>query len=551
MAAENETGQKMANSSSNMASVTLHLADVKRAEAKVQQELDRAQRYLDIVGVVIVALDREGKVTLINRKGCEILRASEDQILGKNWFDHFLPERFRSRVRDAFQTIVRGAIADVEFFENPVLAMDGQERIIQWHNAEIRDSGGSIVGTLSSGTDITERKHAEEALRESQERIGAILKTAADAIITIDERGIIESFNPAAEKIFRYDAREVIGQNVKLLMPAPHCDEHDGYLIRYLKTGQARIIGIGRELIGRRKDGSTFPMDLAVSEVSDGAERFFTGIIRDISERKELQAEILRVVKAAQQRIGQDLHDNVQQQLTGLGLMAQNLAEGLAGLRERESTLANDACLDDLHQTASRMAEGIREALEDTRLLARGLIPVEVDAQGLMWALSELAAQTSQLKFPGSAVQRKPVRVTCTFHCAEPVEVADNFVATHLYRIAQEAVTNALKHGRADTIQITLTETRGGLTLSILDNGIGIEPKCADASGDRSLSRGMGLRIMGYRAGLIGGTLKVDQVQPQGTLVTCTLIGQREGQRTSLDGDEASWPPSGAGLASW
>jgi PAS domain S-box-containing protein len=543
MAAECETGLR-----STSGTTTAGVGDETFTPEHARHERDRAQQYLDIVGVVIVALDKEGTVTLINRKGCEILRCPQDQILGKNWFDHFLPQRVRSRVREVFQQIMQGSIADVEFFENPVLARDGQERIIQWHNAEIRDSRDTTIGTLSSGTDITERKRAEEALRESEERIGAILKTAADAIITIDERGTIESFNPAAEKMFGYRADEAIGQNLKLLMPAPYRDEHDGYLSRYLQTGQARIIDIGRELMGRRKDGSTFPMDLAVSELPEGTQRFFTGIIRDISERKELQSEILRVIKAEQTRLGQELHDNVQQQLTGLGLMAQNLADGLAGLRKGETAMA---CVGELLQTAARIAEGIRETLEDTRLLARGLVPVEIDAHGLMSALSELAAQTRRLKLPGSAAEHQPVRVNCTVRCAQPVDVADNFVATHLYRIAQEAVTNALKHGRADRIQISLAETPGALTLAIRDNGIGIDPKRAGASGDRSVSRGMGLRIMGYRAGLIGATLNVGQVAPQGTLVTCTLTGHWAGKSTSTGGDGASLPPRAAGLASW
>ena len=131
--------------------------------------------------------------------------------------------------------------------------------------------------------------------RDTEERLRAILQTAVEGIITIDQRGLVESMNPAAEKIFGYGADEVMGRNVSMLMPSPYREEHDQYMGNYLRTGQARIIGIGREVVGRRKDGTTFPMDLAVSEVKLAGRRLFTGFVRDISERKraEVRQELL------------------------------------------------------------------------------------------------------------------------------------------------------------------------------------------------------------------------------------------------------------------
>jgi PAS domain S-box-containing protein len=150
-----------------------------------------------------------------------------------------------------------------------------------------------------------ERWRAEAALRESEAITSAIVNTAVDGIITIDERGLIQSFNPAAERLFGYSAAEVLGQNVSMLMPAPHDAEHDDYVATYLRTGVQRIIGIGREVAGQRKDGATFPMELAVSEVALGDRRLFTGIVRDISERKRadmrlaLQFATTRVLAAS------------------------------------------------------------------------------------------------------------------------------------------------------------------------------------------------------------------------------------------------------------
>ncbi len=159
-----------------------------------------------------------------------------------------------------------------------------QEQLTQ----ELRTRGDQMEAEIfRRGQEIIQRKRAEEELREAEERMRSIVDHVVDGIISIDERGTVESYNPAAEMIFGYSASEVIGKNVKMLMPDPFHSEHDGYLANYLRSGEAKIIGIGREVIGRRKDGSTFPMDLAVSEFHLGQRRYFTGIVRDISERKQ------------------------------------------------------------------------------------------------------------------------------------------------------------------------------------------------------------------------------------------------------------------------
>ncbi|RAV76528.1 PAS domain-containing sensor histidine kinase, partial [Aerococcus loyolae] len=150
--------------------------------------------------------------------------------------------------------------------------------------------------------DITERRRGELAVREREARLSSILETVPDAIVIIDDGGLIESFSPAAERLFGYSFNEVVGKNIKMLMPAPYHEEHDGYLARYLATGEKRIIGLGRVVVGRRQDGSTFPMELAVGEIVVGQKRLFTGFIRDITERQsterrlqELQSELLHV----------------------------------------------------------------------------------------------------------------------------------------------------------------------------------------------------------------------------------------------------------------
>ena len=350
---------------------------------------------------------------------------------------------------------------------------------------------GPSAGRQTSDEMTVRRNLAEAALRDSEERLRAILETAVEGIITIDERGIIESLNPAAEKIFGYQAQEVVGKNVKILMPTPYRDEHDGYLANYLRTGRARIIGIGREVVGLRKDGTVFPMDLSVSEVRLAHKRLFTGFVRDISDRKRLEREVLQISDLEQRRIGQDLHDGLCQQLAGIELMSEVLEQNLSRKSKTEAA------------QAAKIAEGVRAAIGDTRMLARGLSPVDVESNGLISALQELASNTEKL-----------FHVACRFECPQPVLVRDHSSATHLYRIAQEAINNAIKHGKARVITVRLTVQSNQSSLTVTDDGRGFVVKPEQTSG-------MGLRIMKYRAGMIGATLEIRRANGRGMLVAC------------------------------
>jgi len=340
------------------------------------------------------------------------------------------------------------------------------------------------------------QKKSAVALDDSEARLRAILATAVEGIVTISERGIIESFNLAAENMFGYAAAEVIGRNVSMLMPEPHHGQHDGYLANYRGTGHARIIGIGREVTGRRKNGVVFPMDLSVSEVKLADRRLFTGFIRDITERKQLEKEILEISEREQRRIGHDLHDGICQHLAGIELMSQVLEQKL----ERRSK--------DAAARAGAIAKNVRETIAQTRALARGLSPVTLEAEGLMSALDELARNTTHI-----------FRVACQFQCAPPVLVADQAVSTHLFRIAQEAVSNALRHGKqVRHVTVQLQEESDRIVLSVTDDGAGFSPAVVAAK-----SKGMGLRIMQSRTGMVGGTLAIGNHPEGGATVTVVV----------------------------
>jgi PAS domain S-box-containing protein len=215
-------------------------------------------------------------------------------------------------------------------------------------------------------------------------------------------------------------------------------------------------------------------------------------IFRDITERKRLEREILEISDQERRRIGQDLHDGLGQHLAGIELMSQVLEQKLASRSKADAARAGD------------IARHVREAISQTRSLARGLSPVTLESEGLTSALQELAANTEKM-----------FGVGCKVECPGLVTVRAAAVATHLYRIAQEAVSNALKHGKASEIVVRLESTTEGVRLSVTNNGRAF-PSMPPPS------TGMGLRIMQYRAGIIGGLLSFENL-PSGARVTCTV----------------------------
>lgn len=311
-------------------------------------------------------------------------------------------------------------------------------------------------------------------------QLTAVLETAADAIVRIDERGTVCAFNRAAERMFGYDRGEVVGRNVNMLMPDPHRGRHDTYLKRYLTTGEARIIGIGRESVGRRKDGAVFPIDLAVSEVvEDQGRRTFTGVVRDVSDRRRLEAEILEVSEREQQRIGHELHDGLCQEIAGIAFAVQSL--------QRTAATGGAVDPDELNRVTVLLQDAVRHA----RGLSHGLYPVDPQPLGLSVALAQLAADTSDV-----------LKIRCEYQSDGPVSVRPGTTATHLYRIAQEAVREAVRHGSANHVVMRLSASGGSVALSVTDDGISL-------LADGRYKHGMVLRMMRHRARVIGGSLQI------------------------------------------
>jgi two-component system, LuxR family, sensor kinase FixL len=336
--------------------------------------------------------------------------------------------------------------------------------------------------------------HGRLLIRESRRKMfKAVFESTVEGIIIIDVKGVVQLFNSAAESIFQYSSAEIFGKNVSVLMPGMYAKNHDQYINNYVSTGKRKIIGIGREVTGLRKSGAVFPMELAVSEFESDGRRLFVGTVRDVSERRKLEHEVLRISEQERRRVGQDLHDGLGQMLTGISLIGVNLAKRL---EEKKSEFAEDMY---------EIADLVREADRMTRNIARGLVQVELEGDGMSAALRTLCANAE-----------KYFSVSCTYQEYGKIVISDSIAASNLYRIAQEAVSNAAKHGRAENIVVTLQSTSGSLILTIEDDGIGF-PEVLKAD------RGMGVDIMGYRARVITALLEIEAEEGRGTIVRCTL----------------------------
>ncbi len=375
---------------------------------------------------------------------------------------------------------------------------------------------------------------AEQALVKTEQRIRSIVNTATDAIISINSKGSIEHFNLAAEKMFGYDAAEAIGRNINILMPSPYREKHQQYLNHCQESNHSSIIGFTREIVARRKSGQIFPIELSVSQIDH--HKCYTGIIRDLSWNKKLELELLTIADKAQRKIGENLHDDIGQEMTGLALKTEALQAAVSHKDKAAQTLIAD------------IISGLDRTRNKISALSRGLIPVAVDARGLIVALEELASKISTM-----------YAISCTFSSTEYASIYNRTIATQLYHIAQEAINNAIRHGQAQHIQIRLNKNCNHFNLSIEDDGRGFSgagrkearrkkarrietrrKKAGRKEARRNATRrnetrrkehGMGLHIMKYRSRYFGGKLSIEAGKTGGVIVSCSFDEDNENEQ--------------------
>jgi len=268
----------------------IHIRSRQEVERDLIKERDRVQRYLDVAGVMLVVLNRDGTVRRINRRGCEILGCDEGDVLGTNWFEVYVPESCKGEALTAFSEIFTSGETFKDYYEGLLLTHDGKERVALWHHRALKENG-VIVGDLVSGEDITERKRMENFLKESETRFRLIHNTAFDPIVIADSHGHVSECNPAAEKAFGYGHGELKGVNLCDLMPEKYRKAHSEGLQRLRDTGVSHIHGKILELEGRKKNGEVFPVEFTVNSFKLEDKVFFSSTIRDITERKGAEEE--------------------------------------------------------------------------------------------------------------------------------------------------------------------------------------------------------------------------------------------------------------------
>ena len=512
--------------------IAADITDRKNAEQQLSRERNRAQEYLDIAAVILVVLDKHGNITLLNRRGHELLQYPEHELVGKNWFETCVPERERQRVMSAFYRLMAGDLEPTEYFENSIVASSGEERMIAWHNTLLTNEAGRRIGTLSSGTDITLRRSAEQALEQAHRELELRVTqrtaelTDANERLTreIEERRIAEEqlrviydgmvdglliadiatkrlvrANPSVAEMLGYSAQELTSMTVTDIHPA---DALSDVLERFHALAEGRIIKADSMPV-LRKDGSVFYADITASLIVYGGSPCMIGFFRDMTERKEAQEalgrehrvlrELLKSQDRERQLIAYEIHDGLAQQLVGSIMQC----ETVRSLKDRNPAEANRRCDEGLDM--------LRRSLAETRRLISGLRPPVLDELGVLAAIGHMVRDITAAGGP-----EIDYRSDVKFERLEPS------LENAIYRVVQECLTNAHRYSRSSKVLIELIQDHGHLRIKVTDWGVGFDPSVKREGS-------FGLEGVRERARLLGGHATVSSVPGEGTQINVEL----------------------------
>ena len=440
----------------------------------------------------VLIVDRGGAIALANPALEALFGYTQEQLQGLP-VETLIPERFRhghQALREGYSAEphprAMGAGAQLSGRHR-----EGREFPVEVSLSPLRSPDGETM-VMATIHDISARKAAEQALQESEARMRAVFETAVDGIITIDENGMLERLNPAAERMFGYREAEVAGRNINMLMPEPHRSAHDGYLAHYRATGEKRIIGKGREVQGLRRDGSVFPMDLSVAEMTLGGKRMYTGLVRDITERKlaeQKSEQLLQELSSANEELTNFAYvvsHDLKAPLRGIGSLADWLATDYAALFNDEGKEHMRLLINRVH----RMGALIDGILQYSRVGRVREAVATVD-------LNQVLAEVLDLLAP-------PPGITITVAPDLPTVAGE---PTRLQQLFHNLISNAIKYMHRPDGQVTVSCQDDGShwRFAVADNGPGIEPRHFErifqlfqtlAPRDRVESTGVGLALV-------------------------------------------------------
>lgn len=430
----------------------------------------------------LLLVDRGLRVLFVNRATAG---QSPEQLVGHS-IEVLLPARTRERALGCMQRVLHQGTVD-RFAVEWSTERD-TTRFFEVRVSPVREQDG-IVALALNASDTTEHVLAQRAVATQAKMIESML----EGVALINETGAIVITNPAFDALFGYPRGMMIGESVAVLAGGSQNDR--GPLDRAMLSGLNGNSGPWALEFDapRRGDRARLTVAGALSRLDDATGRtHLLLVLQDVSERKLLEGAVLEAVNREQYRIGNDLHDGLGQELTGIALLLRCLAGRLA--------VEHRAVLPDV-ESITRL---VSNAVESTRSLARGLSPVNLERGGLRDALAGLAMHARNV-YGIKAVFTNRLQPTVTLNPE---------VANHLYRIAQEAITNAVKHGQAKVVRMHLSAMQRKIRLAITDDGCGLPPESSQASG-------MGLRIMRYRARIARGEVRIERGEPNGTRVIC------------------------------
>jgi PAS domain S-box-containing protein len=458
------------------------ITERKHAERRLAEALDLNRKMIAVSSVGIAAYKATGECVFANEALARIVGGSSDEML-KNNFRQSEVWRSSGKLTLAEEVLRQGQSRCGEFY--------GTSRFgkVAWQDCHLATfvSGGQ-PHLLEIAQDITERKRVEDSLKLQS----LVMQNMAEGAMLVGQDQTILFANAALEATFGYEPGELIGQNVAVLNTWS-AEETARFNAEVIQTVEHEGVWFG-EYQNRRKDGTLFTSEARVRPLDLEGRRHFVAVQQDVTERRRLERQILEISDREQARIGQDIHDGLCQQLVSLAFDANSLHGDLSRQHRPEAA------------RASRIARYLDQAITETRQLSRGLFPIRLEEEGLVPALEELARVT-----------RERFQIGCRLTSRKPVAVENRVVATHLYRIAQEAVANAVKHSRARKVAIRLRARAGQIELRVEDDGTGLPAAKPDKSA------GLGLHIMDYRARSIGGALRLAPGSRGGTAVSCCV----------------------------
>lgn len=498
-----------------------------------EEKLLLTQFTLDNSADCVYWITENGDLAYVNRSSCNTLGYSRDELMSMTIFDFNAEYTSREKWKKRWHKIRQ---ENAFFYETRHRTSDGRIIPVEvWANY-IHYSDREYACTIVR--DITERKKFEAQLRENKYRLQTILDNAADSIIVIDDKGLIDSFNKAAEDMFGYKKEDVLGKNVNILMPEPDHSKHDQYLNNYKKTAIPRIIGTGREVIAKRRNGDIFPIEIAVSEVIVEKGRIFTGILSDISERKQHEKEIHAAKEAAESanvaksRFLSNMSHELRTPLNAIIGYSEMLAE--------EAAMSNDEqSLSDLNKILSsgKHLLGLINDILDLSKIEAGKVEILIELFPVKDLIDEVVATAEPLmEKQGNCLN---------------VEVDENAGDMHgdllkTRQVLLNLMSNAAKFTGNGTVTLRVNrETYDGedwLIFIVRDTGIGMSTRQMQqifeefSQADRSTTReyggtGLGLTISRKLCHMMQGDISVNSVQGKGSTFTVRIPAKIEEQQ--------------------